>query len=44
MFRFLGGGHQSYHFFSERLNVTVSLASQVAVGMPSVAGVSVFNW
>ena len=42
MFRFLGGGHQSYDFFSEKLNVTVSLASQVAHEMPSVAEVSGF--
>ncbi|XP_078349986.1 uncharacterized protein LOC144634825 isoform X2 [Oculina patagonica] len=34
-----GGGYQSHGFFPEKLNVTVSLASQVAHQMPSVAGV-----
>jgi len=34
-----GGGYGSYDFFSEKLNVTVSLASQVAHDMPSAGGV-----
>lgn len=39
----LGGGHQSYDFFSEKLNVTVSLAPQDTQYVTSVAGVSIFN-
>ena len=41
--RSLGGGHRSYSFFPEKLNVSVSLTPQVMHKMPSVAGVSIFN-